>query len=47
VLRQRFLATRIQQLLGLARLGAGVVARFAQAGTLDLRSLRDALAARR
>lgn len=47
VLRQRFLATRIQQLLGLARLGASVVARFAQGGTLDLRSLRDALAARR
>lgn len=47
VLRQRFLATRIEQLLGLARLGARVVARFSQGGTLDLRGLRDALAARR
>lgn len=47
VLRHRFLATRIEQLLGLARLGARVVARFAQGGTLDLRGLRDALAARR
>ena len=47
VLRQRFLVTRVQQLLGLARTGAAVVSRFAQGGTLDLRGLRDALRARR
>jgi DNA-binding transcriptional regulator GbsR (MarR family) len=43
----RFLATRIGNLLHLARAGRRVVDRFAQAGTLDLRVLRDALGRRR
>lgn len=47
MLENRFLATRIGNLLDLARTGRRVVARFTQAGTLDLRGLRDALGRRR
>jgi len=47
MLHNRFLATRVRNLLDLARTGRRVVARFAQAGTLDLRGLRDALGRRR
>jgi len=41
--RVRFLVGRVEQLLGLARAGRAVVARFAQAGTLDLRGIRAAI----
>ena len=47
MLTNRFLATRVRNLLDLARTGRRVVARFAQAGTLDLRGLRDTLGRRR
>lgn len=43
----RFLANRIASLLVLARAGRRVVEHFTQAGTLDLRSLRDTLGQRR
>ena len=43
----RFLRTRIANLLMLARAGRRVVEHFTQAGTLDLRSLRDTLGQRR
>lgn len=44
---QRFVAGRIANLLVLARAGRRVVEHFTQAGTLDLRSLRDTLGQRR
>ncbi len=43
LLHVRFLAGRVHRLLLLSRAGRAVVARFAQGGLLDLRSLRDAL----
>lgn len=46
LLRNRFLATRVEALLVLARAGHRVVDRFARAGTLDLRGLRGALGRR-
>lgn len=46
LLRNRFLATRVDALLTLARAGRRVVDRFARAGTLDLRGLRGALGRR-
>lgn len=45
-IHNRFLMTRIEALLTLARAGRRVVERFARAGTLDLRGLRDALGRR-
>jgi len=46
LLRNRFLATRVDALLTLAKAGRRVVDRFARAGTLDLRGLRGALGRR-
>jgi DNA-binding transcriptional regulator GbsR (MarR family) len=46
LLRNRFLVTRVDALLTLARAGRRVVDRFARAGTLDLRGLRGALGRR-
>ena len=46
LLRNRFLATRVDALLTLAHAGRRVVDRFARAGTLDLRGLRGALGRR-
>lgn len=47
ILDHRFVSSRVSNLLQLARAGRRVVDRFAQAGTLDLRSLRDTLGQRR
>jgi DNA-binding transcriptional regulator GbsR (MarR family) len=46
LLRNRFLVTRIDALLTLAKVGRRVVDRFVRAGTLDLRGLRGALGRR-
>jgi HTH-type transcriptional regulator, glycine betaine synthesis regulator len=46
MVRNRFLATRVSNLLSLAKAGHTVVDRFARAGTLDLRAIKGALGRR-
>ena len=47
MMENRFVATRVESLLKLAHRGRTVVQRFTQAGTLDLRGLRDTLGRKR